>query len=88
MGALSFSSIFLVPLCAGIAAFETERLATAQDLVSPRATRAVLRIGVAVWIATMGVVLLSFAAVGAQTCTRPGDCRHGPEICPRCRCSC
>lgn len=65
MDTLSFSSIFLVPLCAGIAAFEVGRLAVARDLhlVSPRATWAVVRVIVSVWVVAAVAVLVSFAII-------------------------
>lgn len=66
MDTLSFSSIFLVPLCAGVAAFETGGLAMARDLhlVSPRATWAVVRTVAGVWAVAATAVLISFAVVG------------------------
>ena len=65
MDTLSFSSIFLVPLCAGIAAFEAGRLAVARELhlVSPRATWAVVRVGVGVWVVAAVMILLSFLVI-------------------------
>ena len=63
---LTFSSIFIVPLCAGVSAFEASRLATARDLISvaPRGVRAVLSIVVIVWSVAVASVLLSLVLVG------------------------
>lgn len=65
MDTLSFSSIFLVPLCAGIAAYEAGGLAVARDLhlVSPRSTWAVVRVGAGVWVVTAVMILLSFLII-------------------------
>lgn len=68
MDTLSFSSIFLVPLCAGIAAFEAGRLARARELhlVSPGGIWAVLRAGIGVWVVTAMMILLSLLIISGS----------------------
>ena len=68
MDTLAFSSVFLVPLCAGISAYEVRNLTLARELhcTSPRAVTALFRIGVLVWITAAIVVMVSAFVVGGQ----------------------
>lgn len=82
MDTLAFSSVFILPLCAGIAAMESGRLACARDLilVSSKATTAIIRVVFGVWAAACLAVLTSAALIGACVLwstgflpPRPGD---------------
>jgi len=68
MDTLAFSSVFIVPLCAGISAYEIGNLSKARDLhsTSPRAVTSLLRIGALVWLAAIAVVMISAFAIGGR----------------------
>jgi len=82
MDTLAFSSVFILPLCAGIAAMESGRLACARDLilVSSKATTAIIRVVFGVWAAACLALVVSAAVIGACVLwstsflpPRPGD---------------